>query len=202
MEFMTKRNYRLTAIQPIESINYGFTDDKGLKWKWTLIGASLVTIGLYFSACAPNTDQFTTVGGVRVQVSPNKPMDEPLGVLIDRVATEVGIHPSLARSLVQQESSFNPNALSKTNAVGLTQVLRSTAKSECGIPELEKLANKEENLRCGFGYYKKLEDTHKSSTKALYAYTQGAKFVNKPSPKTVIYARTILSRFKSKLLRG
>lgn len=117
---------------------------------------------------------------------------EPLGVLIDRISTEVGIHPVLAHALVQAESSKNRNAISRTGAVGLTQVLRSTAKGECGIENVSELAEPEPNLRCGFTYLKKLKAVHKTWWRALIAYNIGGANVNHPTKESLKYANNIL----------
>ena len=125
-----------------------------------------------------------------------KDLVEPLGVKIDRIATKHNVPPTLARALVEVESSFNDSALSKTNAVGLLQVLRSTARSECGVTKLKHLADEDTNLDCGFFYLSKLKKNHGSWYRALIAYNQGAKWVNKPDVETKKYAMAIIRKAK------
>jgi soluble lytic murein transglycosylase-like protein len=43
--------------------------------------------------------------------------------LIDEAAAQYGINPSILTALVNQESGFNPNAVSSAGAEGLTQVM-------------------------------------------------------------------------------
>jgi soluble lytic murein transglycosylase-like protein len=119
---------------------------------------------------------------------------EPLGVMIDRISESHNIPPTLGRALVEVESAFNANALSSTNAVGLTQVLRSTAKGECGITKLKHLANEETNLNCGLSYLAKLKANHGTWYRALIAYNIGGKWVNKPSLGAKQYAMRILRK--------
>lgn len=119
--------------------------------------------------------------------------------MIDRISEEVGLHPSLAHALVQIESKYNPNAISPTGAVGLVQVLRSTAKGECGIDALSDLAVPEHNLRCGFGYLVKLKKTYKSWPKALIAYNKGGKHVKHPPADGIKYANDVLNEFLKKM---
>lgn len=123
-----------------------------------------------------------------------KDLAEPLGVKIDRIAEKHNVPPTLARALVEVESSFNDSALSKTNAVGLTQILRSTAKGECGITKLKHLADEETNLDCGFQYLSKLKSNHKTWYRALISYNIGAKFVDKPTIQAKQYAMKILRK--------
>lgn len=128
---------------------------------------------------------------------------EPLGVMIDRIATDFDIPPVIAFNLVDTESAFDENALSKTNAVGLAQVLRSTARAECGIEKLHILAKPNNNLRCGFSYLAKLKSQFGSWDKALIAYNAGPGIMQNPKRNPsryvegVLYAKSILKGFKS-----
>lgn len=192
-----KRNFHLPIIPLVKPAV--------LSWKTSILLSALVTSAIYLSSCKAQTQTFTSIGGIRVQVSPNRPIKEPLGVLIDRVATEVGLHPSLAFALISEESNFNPNALSSTNAVGLTQVLRSTAKSECGIKELKHLADEEINIRCGLSYLKKLRNKYGTLEKALISYNAGAGNMLNPKrdPKkyqdAVKYTKRIMTKFMNSI---
>ena len=47
---------------------------------------------------------------------------------LKRFSTENGLDPYLVASLIRQESEFNPNAISRANAVGLMQLLPTTGK--------------------------------------------------------------------------
>lgn len=137
---------------------------------------------------------------------PQKPpvsRHEPLLDKIERIAKANQIPPDLAMLLVGAESHFNENALSPTNAVGLTQVLRSTAKGECKVRTLTKLAEVDTNLDCGFKYLRKLRGQTGSWRGALISYNAGpGNFANpKLDPKKyrdgVKYAEGILRKVKS-----
>jgi soluble lytic murein transglycosylase-like protein len=124
--------------------------------------------------------------------------EEPLGVMVDRIAVKFDHPPMMARKMILEESSLNPNALSKTNAVGLAQVLRSTAASECGVKKLHELAHPEVNLTCGFFYLAKLKKRYGTYWSALIAYRSGPGILENPkrNPKLYregqLYAKRIL----------
>ena len=85
-----------------------------------------------------------------------------------------GIDPELAFRLVQLESEFNERAISKAGAVGLTQLMPSTATQwEKGVTR-DQLFNGETNLRIGFRYLRGLLDMYKGNVRlALLAYNRG-----------------------------
>src|SRR4051794_6943 len=85
-----------------------------------------------------------------------------------------GIDPELAFRLVRLESEFNEHAVSKVGAVGLTQLMPSTAVLfEKGVSR-EKLFQGETNLRIGFRYLRTLLDMYKGDVRlALLAYNRG-----------------------------
>ena len=85
-----------------------------------------------------------------------------------------GIDPELAFRLVRLESQFNERAVSKVGALGLTQLMPSTAVLfEKGVTR-EQLFNGETNLRIGFRYLRTLLDMYKGDVRlALLAYNRG-----------------------------
>ena len=66
---------------------------------------------------------------------------------IDRAAEEAGIDPRLLAAMVWQESGFRPDAVSKSGAIGMTQLMPATAAA-LGVDP----ANPVENLRGGARY--------------------------------------------------
>ena len=85
-----------------------------------------------------------------------------------------GIDPELAFRLVRLESEFNPRAISKVGALGLTQLMPSTAVQwEKGVTR-EQLFTPATNLRIGFRYLRNLLDQYKGNVNyALLAYNRG-----------------------------
>jgi soluble lytic murein transglycosylase-like protein len=85
-----------------------------------------------------------------------------------------GVEPELAFRLVRLESEFNPKAVSKVGALGLTQLMPSTAKLYDKTVTREKLFVPEVNLRVGFQYLRTLLDMYKGNVRlALLAYNRG-----------------------------
>ncbi|MBI1966715.1 MAG: lytic transglycosylase domain-containing protein [Gemmatimonadetes bacterium] len=97
-----------------------------------------------------------------------------LAAAIYDVALSEQLNPSLAFPLVKVESRFDPRATSRAGAVGLTQILPSTARLyEPGLT-LEQLYDRETNLRLGFRYLRDLLERYDANLeRALLAYNRG-----------------------------
>lgn len=93
--------------------------------------------------------------------------------IVDVAAAE-GIDPELAFRLVKLESDFNVHATSPVGALGLTQVMPSTARFyEKGITA-QKLYDPNTNLRIGFRYLRGLvTEYHGDMKTALLVYNRG-----------------------------
>lgn len=95
------------------------------------------------------------------------------GSIVD-VASAEGIDPELAFRLVKLESDFNVRATSPVGAVGLTQVMPSTAKYYVKGITREKLYDPQTNLRVGFRYLRGLVNEYNGDVKlALLVYNRG-----------------------------
>lgn len=97
-----------------------------------------------------------------------------LATAVYDVALAEGIEPDLGFRLVRAESEFNPRATSPVGAVGLTQVMPSTARYfEKGITR-ERLYDARTNLRIGFRYLRTLVREQKGNVRlALLVYNRG-----------------------------
>ncbi|MBA3671622.1 MAG: lytic transglycosylase domain-containing protein, partial [Gemmatimonadaceae bacterium] len=95
------------------------------------------------------------------------------GTIVD-VARAEGIDPELAFRLVKLESDFNPHATSPVGAIGLTQLMPSTARFyEKGV-SAQKLHDPKTNLRIGFRYLRgSVDEYHGSMKLALLVYNRG-----------------------------
>jgi len=85
-----------------------------------------------------------------------------------------GIDPELAFRLVRLESEFNARAVSKTGAIGLTQLMPSTAVQFDKTATRDKLMVADVNLKIGMHYLRTLLDMYKGDVRlALLAYNRG-----------------------------
>ncbi len=101
------------------------------------------------------------------------------GTIID-VARAEGIDPELAFRLVKLESDFNSRATSPVGAVGLTQVMPSTARFYQKGITTQRLYDPNVNLRVGFRYLRELvREYHGDMNTALLVYNRGPAAVAK-----------------------
>lgn len=119
---------------------------------------------------------------------------EPLGIMIDRISESHNVPPTLGHALVEAESSYDDFNVSHTGAMGLTQLLKSTARGECGIKSNKALFDREANLHCGFGYLSKLKTRYGTWYRALVSYKMGMKHVDHPDLEAKQYAMKILRK--------
>ncbi len=104
--------------------------------------------------------------------------------LFQPASTRLALDPYLVLALARQESLFNPNATSSSNARGLMQLIPSTAKkmaSEHGIdPEAVRLYDPSVNVELGTAYLKNLMEMFNGDAfRAVAAYNAGENAVSK-----------------------
>ncbi|MDR1871479.1 MAG: lytic transglycosylase domain-containing protein [Deltaproteobacteria bacterium] len=124
----------------------------------------------YSPVLAPNAQ---LLAQVKKQVPPKPALDkkaEAYEDLILTVSREHKVSPALIRAVIQAESKFNHQAVSSQGAVGLMQVLPSTARS-VGVKSPDTPLD---NLRAGTRYLKLLLDQFDDNELlALAAYNCG-----------------------------
>jgi soluble lytic murein transglycosylase-like protein len=85
-------------------------------------------------------------------------------------AQSAGVDPALALAVAQQESGFNPNAVSSAGAQGLFQLMPATAAS-LGVSDP---SNPAQNIQGGISYLAQLLQQYGGDvTSALWAYNAG-----------------------------
>ena len=93
---------------------------------------------------------------------------------IEEIALAEGIDPDVAFGLVRAESEFNRRAVSPVGAVGLTQLMPSTARYFRRGVSREELFDRDTNLRIGFRYLATLIEKYDGNLElALLAYNRG-----------------------------
>jgi soluble lytic murein transglycosylase-like protein len=122
--------------------------------------------------------------------------------IFDAAVTE-GIDPDLAFRLVRLESVFNARAVSSTGAIGLTQLMPSTARLfKAGVTK-DSLFERDTNLRIGFRYLRNLLKLYHGDVElALTAYNRGEDAVDRAiklgvNPRNG-YDKSVMGNYKGK----
>ena len=98
---------------------------------------------------------------------------------IEDIALAEGIEPEVAFGLVRAESEFNRRAVSPVGAVGLTQLMPSTARYFKAGVDRNDLFDRDTNLRIGFRYLATLLKKYDGNLElALLAYNRGPERVD------------------------
>ena len=117
--------------------------------------------------------------------------------LIVKHSMEMGLDPALALSIAKKESNFKHNSKSKHGAIGVFQLMPSTAKRMGYNPY--KLSD---NIKAGISYYKMMYKMFGSMELALAAYNAGPGNVRKykgipPFNETKRFVSVIMTDYKS-----
>ena len=99
-----------------------------------------------------------TPSKVGVSGSGHTPYAGQYAEYINGAAQQYGIDPWIIAAIIQQESNFNPKALSHAGAAGLMQLMPATAK-EMGL-SLEDRWDPKKNIYAGTGYILKYADKY------------------------------------------
>jgi len=124
------------------------------------------------------------------------PAATPFRAEIAAAAHRAGIHPWLLAAVVQAESGFEPAAVSRAGARGLTQLMPVTAVEY----HVRDVWDPAENLRAGAAHLRRLLDRFRSVSLALAAYNSGAATVERaggvpPYRETRRFVRQVLATF-------
>ena len=117
--------------------------------------------------------------------------------LITKYSDKNGLDEDFVKAVINQESGFNPNATSHCGAMGLMQLMPSTAQG-LGV---KNAYDAEQNIEGGTKYLKGLMDRfNNDKSLALAAYNAGPNAVKKyggipPYTETQNYVKSVLSKY-------
>jgi soluble lytic murein transglycosylase-like protein len=124
-----------------------------------------------------------------------------LTAVIAAAAREHGVDPRLVAAVASRESAWNPNAVSRTGACGLMQLMPDTAR----FLGITNIFDPHDNLFAGVRYLRTLLDTfHGDLDLTLAAYNAGPGAVQKyngvpPYRETQAYVRNVRATYERSL---
>lgn len=131
------------------------------------------------------------------QNASNKLSSARLEELVQSTAARHGVDANLVRAVIETESGGNPSAVSRKGAVGLMQLMPTTAL-ELGVKNMYSAS---ENLEAGVRYLHTLIDRYGGDLdKALAAYNAGAGAVDRAGGvphyrETVDYVKKVTNNY-------
>lgn len=137
--------------------------------------------------------------GMNPQWMGTKPYTGSFKEIIQKAADRYNVDANLIAALIRAESSFNPNAVSPAGAMGLMQLMPTTAQS---LGVIEPL-NPEQNIDGGVRYLRQLLDRYGGRIElALAAYNAGPGAVDRyggipPYRETQIFVPRVLGYLQS-----
>ena len=110
----------------------------------------------------------------------NKSKLKHILIYIEALCWEYGVDYEMVKAVIQTESSWNHKAVSTSGAIGLMQILPSTAKSEFNTPKKD-LFDPYVNVTVGIKYMAKLNQHFDDTDAMLTAYSHGPTITKKYS---------------------
>jgi murein DD-endopeptidase MepM/ murein hydrolase activator NlpD len=147
---------------------------------------------LYFAANPNGTTPFGVGDSPATETGSATSAPQEWSPVVEQSAASEGVPPEILSALLQQESQYDPNAVSPAGAQGIAQFMPETAAG-MGIDPLDP----NQAIPAAARYLKQQYDTFGSWELALAAYNAGPGNVQKyggipPFPETQHYVETIM----------
>lgn len=139
-----------------------------------------------------------TIQAKEIKSSLNKSKLKHILIYIEALCWEYGVDYEMVKAVIQTESDWNHKAVSTSGAIGLMQVLPSTAKSEFNTPK-QDLFDPYVNVTVGIKYLSKLDSHFDDLESTLTAYSHGPTATKKYSPSYVnnnFYVKRVFENLK------
>lgn len=137
----------------------------------------------------------------RALLSMNLPSRDQMQTMVRDVAASMGVDPALALAVAQQESGFDPTAVSPANAIGVMQVIPSSGLWAGDLVGRQlNLLDPRDNVTAGVAILRALERTSDDLPTAIASYYQGAGSVSRngmydDTRRYVANVQTLMTRF-------
>ena len=134
----------------------------------------------------------------KIKSSLNKSKLKHILIYIEALCWEYGVDYEMVKAVIQTESDWNHKAVSTIGAIGLMQVLPSTARSEFDTPK-QDLFDPYVNVTVGIKYLSELNQRFDDMESTLTAYSHGPTATKKYSPTYVsnnFYVKRVFKNLK------
>ena len=128
----------------------------------------------------PITPSDYTAQAKEIKSSLNKSKLKHILIYIEALCWEYGVDYEMVKAVIQTESDWNHKAVSTSGAIGLMQILPSTAKSEFQTPK-QDLFDPYVNVTVGIKYLSQLNEHFDDLESTLTAYSHGPTVTKKYS---------------------
>ena len=132
-----------------------------------------------------------------IKSSLNKSKLKHILIYINALCDEYGVDYDMVKAVIQTESSWNHKAVSTSGAIGLMQILPTTAMDEFNTPEKD-LYDPYVNVTVGIKYLSHLNQHFDDIDATLTAYSHGPTITRKYSNnyiKNNFYVKRVHSNF-------